>query len=102
MNNSVADDAATILHKSIGTGAGYQMNYLEIYQVDVLNLRTRSRTPTASNAARRGLLDALARGDSFGTALSYNYGSRFSDIAALEGEFVPYVTFNAKPSATPN
>ncbi len=38
MNNGVADDAATILHNSIGTGAGYQMNYLEIYQVDVLNL----------------------------------------------------------------
>ncbi len=49
-----------------------------------------------------GLLNALARGDSFGTALSYNYGSHFSDIAALEGEFVPYVTFNAKPSVTPN
>jgi hypothetical protein len=38
MNNGVADDPATILHKSIGTGAGYQMNYLEIYQIDVLNL----------------------------------------------------------------
>jgi len=38
MNNGVADDAATILHKSVDTGAGYQMNYLEIYQVDVLNL----------------------------------------------------------------
>ncbi|HEY2712887.1 MAG TPA: hypothetical protein VGI60_10260 [Chthoniobacterales bacterium] len=49
-----------------------------------------------------GLLNALARGDTFGTALSYNYGSRFFDIAALEEEFFPYATLNAKSPATPN
>ncbi|HEY2712886.1 MAG TPA: beta-galactosidase [Chthoniobacterales bacterium] len=38
MNKGIADDPATILHKSIVAGAGYQMDYLEIYQVDVLNL----------------------------------------------------------------
>jgi len=49
-----------------------------------------------------GLLNALSSGDTFGSALSYNYGSRFFDVAALEKEFVPYATLNAKPSATAN
>ncbi len=37
-NKGVAGDPATILHKSINNGAGYGMNFIEIYQVDVLNL----------------------------------------------------------------
>ena len=38
MNNGVADSPATILHKSVDAGAAYEMNYIEIYQTDVLNL----------------------------------------------------------------
>lgn len=37
-NNGVADDPANILHKSVNAGFAYGMNYIEIYQVDVLNL----------------------------------------------------------------
>lgn len=38
MNKGVADAPATILRKSIDAGAAYEMNYIEIYQTDVLNL----------------------------------------------------------------
>ena len=38
VNNGVAGDPATILHRSINLGVSYGMNYIEIYQVDVLNL----------------------------------------------------------------
>lgn len=38
MNNGVADDPAYILHESVNDGFAYGMNYIEIYQVDVLNL----------------------------------------------------------------
>lgn len=37
-NAGVADDPAVILHKSVNVGAGYNMNYIEIYQLDVLYL----------------------------------------------------------------
>ncbi len=37
-NSGVPDDPATILHKSVNIGFAYGMNYIEIYQVDVLNL----------------------------------------------------------------
>ncbi|MEO5754504.1 MAG: beta-galactosidase [Chthoniobacterales bacterium] len=37
-NAGVTDDPATILHKSINTGAGYEVKFIEIYQLDVLNL----------------------------------------------------------------
>ncbi|MEO7723503.1 MAG: beta-galactosidase [Chthoniobacterales bacterium] len=37
-NAGVADDPAVILHKSVNLGAGYGMKYIEIYQLDVLNL----------------------------------------------------------------
>ncbi|MEP7250355.1 MAG: beta-galactosidase [Spartobacteria bacterium] len=38
MNNGVAGDPAAILHKSVNICAGYEMNFVEIYQIDVLNL----------------------------------------------------------------
>ena len=38
MNNSIPGDPASILHQSINVGAGYELKYLEIYQVDVVNL----------------------------------------------------------------
>jgi hypothetical protein len=37
-NAGVPDDPAVILHKSVDVGLGYGMNYIEIYQLDVLNL----------------------------------------------------------------
>ncbi len=37
-NAGVADDFAAILHESVNLGASYGMNYIEIYQLDVLNL----------------------------------------------------------------
>ena len=37
-NAGVPDDPANILHKSVNMGLGYGMNYIEIYQFDVLNL----------------------------------------------------------------
>ena len=37
-NAGVADDPAVILHKSVDLGASYGMKYIEIYQLDVLNL----------------------------------------------------------------
>jgi len=37
-NAGVPDDAAVILHKSVNLGVSYGMNYIEIYQTDVLNL----------------------------------------------------------------
>jgi hypothetical protein len=38
MNDGVPEDPATILHQSINLGVSYEVNYLEIYQIDVLNL----------------------------------------------------------------
>jgi Beta-galactosidase len=37
-NAGVPDEAAVILHKSVDDGVAYGMNYIEIYQLDVLNL----------------------------------------------------------------
>jgi hypothetical protein len=37
-NDGVPDDPAAILHKSVDLGVSYGMNYIEIYQTDVLNL----------------------------------------------------------------
>lgn len=37
-NAGVAADPAVILHDSVNLGAGYGMKYIEIYQLDVLNL----------------------------------------------------------------
>ena len=37
-NAGVADDPAMILHKSVNAGVAYGMNYIEIYQLDVLSL----------------------------------------------------------------
>ncbi len=38
VNRGVAGDPATILHQSVNTGAGYEVKFIEIYQLDVLNL----------------------------------------------------------------
>jgi hypothetical protein len=38
MNDGIAGDPAAILHESVNDGFAYGMNYIEIYQVDVLNL----------------------------------------------------------------
>jgi hypothetical protein len=38
MNNGVPGDPTLILHQSINVGAGYELKYLEIYQVDVVSL----------------------------------------------------------------
>ena len=51
----------------------------------------------ADRTAFLALLDGVARGDSFDTALSRNYGSRFLDVAALETEFAPYASKDARP-----
>jgi hypothetical protein len=37
-NNGVPGDPATILHNSVDVGSAYGMRFIEIYQVDVLNL----------------------------------------------------------------
>ena len=50
--------------------------------------------------AFRALLDAVARGESFDTALSRCYSGRFFDVAALEEEFVSYASKNAETSQT--
>lgn len=44
----------------------------------------------ADPMAFRALLDSVARGDTFDTALAHHYSGRFFDVAALEKEFVPY------------
>ncbi len=56
----------------------------------------------ADRTAFLALLDGVARGDSFDTALSRNYGSRFFDVAALETEFAPYASKDAKPVLSAN
>jgi len=38
MNSGIAGDPATVLHESVNAGNAYGMNYLEIYQTDVVNL----------------------------------------------------------------
>lgn len=38
MNNGIPGDPTLILHQSINVGAGYELKFLEIYQVDVINL----------------------------------------------------------------
>jgi len=38
MNNGIADEPAAILHRSVNAGAAYEMNFIEMYQVDVLYL----------------------------------------------------------------
>jgi hypothetical protein len=47
-------------------------------------------------AAFRALLDSVARGESFDTALSRHYSGRFFDVDALEKEFLPYASKDAK------
>ncbi len=49
----------------------------------------------ADPVAFRGLLDAVARGESFDTALGRLYSGRFFDVAALEKEFIPYASKDA-------
>jgi hypothetical protein len=49
----------------------------------------------ADPVAFRGLLDSVAHGESFDTALSRLYSGRFFDVAALEKEFVPYASKDA-------
>ena len=56
----------------------------------------------ADRTAFLALLDGVARGDSFDTALSRNYGSRFFDVAALETEFAPYASKDSKPVLSAN
>jgi hypothetical protein len=56
----------------------------------------------ADRTAFLALLDGVARGDSFDTALARNYGSRFFDVAALETEFAPYASKDAKPVLSAN
>ena len=50
-------------------------------------------------AAFRVLLDSVARGEAFDTALSRHYSGRFFDVAALEKEFLPYASKDAKTLA---
>jgi hypothetical protein len=50
--------------------------------------------------AFRALLDAVAKGESFDTALSRIYSGRFFDVAALEKEFVSYASKYAETSQT--
>jgi hypothetical protein len=50
----------------------------------------------ANPVAFRALLDAVARGESFDTALGRLYSGRFFDVAALEKEFVPYASKDAE------
>ena len=50
-------------------------------------------------AAFRGFLDAIARGETFDTALARNYAGRFADVAALDREFFPYASKEAVASA---
>jgi hypothetical protein len=47
-------------------------------------------------AAFRALLDSVARGKSFDTALSRLYSGRFFDVDALEKEFLPYASQDVK------
>ncbi len=56
----------------------------------------------ADRTAFLALLDGVARGDSFDTALARNYGSRFFDVAALETEFAPYASKDSKPVLSAN
>ena len=61
MNGGVAGDPATILHNAIAAGSSYGMQYLEIYQTDVMNypdeityahdLLVNSPTPTPTPSA---------------------------------------------------
>ncbi len=48
--------------------------------------------------AFRALLDAVAHGESFDTALSRHYSGRFVDVAALEKEFVSYASKDVESS----
>jgi hypothetical protein len=50
----------------------------------------------ASPPGFRALLDAVANGEPFDTALSRNYAGRFFDVAALEREFVSYASKDAE------
>lgn len=55
----------------------------------------------ASPSGFRALLDAVANGEPFDTALSRNYAGRFFDVAALEKEFVSYASKDAEiPAAS--
>jgi hypothetical protein len=51
-------------------------------------------------AAFRALLDSVARGESFDTALPRHYSARFFDVDALEKEFAPYCAKDATTMAT--
>lgn len=49
--------------------------------------------------AFRALLDSVAHGESFDTALSRHYSGRFFDVDALEKVFVPYASKDAETFA---
>lgn len=50
----------------------------------------------ADPVAFRALLDSIARGEAFDTAFSRHYSGRFFDVDALEKQFVPYASKDAK------
>ncbi|MEO5719463.1 MAG: hypothetical protein ABIR29_12960 [Chthoniobacterales bacterium] len=53
----------------------------------------------ADPAGFRALLDSVARGEGFDTALSRHYSGRFFDVDALEKDFLPYASKDAKTVA---
>jgi hypothetical protein len=53
----------------------------------------------ADPAAFRALLDDMGRGEQFDIALARHYASRFSDVAALEKQFLSYASQDAENSA---
>jgi hypothetical protein len=68
-------------------------------QIDVFYLESERLVrflAAADRDAFLALIDSVARGESFESALSRHYGARFFDLADLENNFVPYASKNAK------
>ncbi|HEX4665301.1 MAG TPA: hypothetical protein VH207_01775 [Chthoniobacterales bacterium] len=68
-------------------------------QIDVFYLESERLVrflAAADHDAFLALVDSVARGESFESALSHHYGAHFFDLADLENKFVPYASKNAK------
>ena len=77
-------------------------DYPERGQIDTFYVESERfvRFLVATNPAGfRAFLAAMARGESFDTALSRNYAGRFVDVATLDKEFYLYASKDAEDSA---
>ena len=61
MNGGIPGDPATMLHTTVNIGLGYRVKFLEIYQLDCVNLPRKLLTRTTRSTMRRRRLQLHLR-----------------------------------------